>query len=43
MEKYLLNAPAQPEVNVMDALFAEIVLDKSLYDFRQQQIQKEID
>lgn len=43
MEKYLLNAPVQPEVNVMDALFAEIVLDKSLYDFRKQQIQQKID
>ncbi|MDQ0243332.1 uncharacterized protein YpiB (UPF0302 family) [Bacillus fengqiuensis] len=43
MEKYLLNVPVQSEVNVMDALFAEIVLDKSLYDFRKQQIQQKID
>ncbi|MFC0273696.1 IDEAL domain-containing protein [Metabacillus herbersteinensis] len=41
MENNLLNAP-QP-VNVMDSLFAEMVLDKALLDFRKDQILKEID
>lgn len=43
MKKYLLNAPQQSGVNMMDRLFAEMVLDKALRDFRKQQIQKEID
>ncbi|MBT2736007.1 IDEAL domain-containing protein [Bacillus sp. ISL-7] len=42
MEKNLLNSP-QPEVNVMDSLIAEMVLDKSLRDFRKEKIQKKID
>ncbi|MBT2701108.1 IDEAL domain-containing protein [Bacillus sp. ISL-40] len=42
MEKNLLNSP-QPEVNVMDSLFAEMVLDKALRDFRKEKIQKKID
>ncbi|MFC3883588.1 IDEAL domain-containing protein [Bacillus songklensis] len=43
MEKKLLNGPQQPEVNIMDSLFAEMVLDKAIYDFQKNQIQKEID
>jgi uncharacterized protein YpiB (UPF0302 family) len=43
MKKYFLNAPPQSEVNVMDSLFAEMVLDKALRDFRKEKIQKEID
>jgi uncharacterized protein YpiB (UPF0302 family) len=42
MEKNLLNSP-QPEVNVMDSLFAEMVLDKALRDFRKEKIQQKID
>jgi uncharacterized protein YpiB (UPF0302 family) len=42
MEKKLLNSP-QPEVNIMDSLFAEMVLDKALRDFRKEKIQKNID
>ncbi|MBT2701127.1 IDEAL domain-containing protein [Bacillus sp. ISL-40] len=42
MEKNLLNSP-QTEVNVMDSLIAEMVLDKSLRDFRKEKIQKKID
>jgi uncharacterized protein YpiB (UPF0302 family) len=42
MEKNLLNSP-QPEVNSMDSLFAEMVLDKALSDFRKEKIQKKID
>jgi uncharacterized protein YpiB (UPF0302 family) len=42
MEKNLLNSP-QLEVNVMDSLFAEMVLDKALRDFRKEKIQKKID
>ncbi|MGZ4159175.1 MAG: IDEAL domain-containing protein [Neobacillus sp.] len=42
MEKNLINSP-QPEVNVMDSLFAEMVLDKALLDFRKEKIQKKID
>ncbi|MBT2733998.1 IDEAL domain-containing protein [Bacillus sp. ISL-7] len=42
MEKNLLNS-SQPEVNVMDSLIAEMVLDKSLRDFRKEKIQKKID
>jgi uncharacterized protein YpiB (UPF0302 family) len=41
MEKNLINSP-QPEVNVMDSLFAEMVLDKALLDFRKEKIQKKI-
>jgi uncharacterized protein YpiB (UPF0302 family) len=42
MEKNLLNSP-QLEVNVMDSLFAEMVLDKALRNFRKEKIQKKID
>jgi uncharacterized protein YpiB (UPF0302 family) len=42
MEKNLLNSP-QLEVNVMDSLFAEMVLDKALRDFRKEKIQQKID
>lgn len=42
MEKNLLNSP-QLEVIVMDSLFAEMVLDKALRDFRKEKIQMKID
>ncbi|WP_028402177.1 IDEAL domain-containing protein [Ectobacillus panaciterrae] len=41
MKKPLLNAPQKPEV--MDALFAEMLLDKALLSFRKEQLRKEID
>jgi uncharacterized protein YpiB (UPF0302 family) len=43
MERNLLNTPPQPEVNVMDSEFAEMVLNKALRNFRKEQIRKEID
>ena len=43
MERDLLNTSPQPEVNVMDSQWAEMVLNKALRDFRREQIQKEID
>ncbi|MFC0271742.1 IDEAL domain-containing protein [Metabacillus herbersteinensis] len=42
MEKNLFNSP-QPEVNIMDSLFAEMVFDKALRDFQKKKIQKKID
>lgn len=42
MEKNLLNSP-QPELNVIDSIFAEMVLDKALLDFRKEKIQQKID
>jgi uncharacterized protein YpiB (UPF0302 family) len=42
-KKYLLNPPQQPDVKILDSLFAEMVLDKALLNFRKEQIQKEID
>jgi uncharacterized protein YpiB (UPF0302 family) len=42
MEKNLLNSP-QPEVNVIDSLFAEMVLDQALLDFRKEKIQQKIE
>ncbi|KAB7671168.1 IDEAL domain-containing protein [Bacillus sp. B1-b2] len=43
MEKYLLNAPKQSVENVVDSLFAEMVLDKALYDFQMEKLKKQID
>lgn len=43
MEKKLLNAPLETEVNVEDSEFAEMVLNKALLDFRKEQLRKEID
>ncbi|MFC3885109.1 IDEAL domain-containing protein [Bacillus songklensis] len=43
LEKYLLPAPQQPERKVLDSIFAEMVLNKALRDFRKEQIGKEID
>jgi uncharacterized protein YpiB (UPF0302 family) len=43
MEKYLLNAPKQSVGNVVDSLFAEMVLEKALYDFRKTELKKQID
>jgi uncharacterized protein YpiB (UPF0302 family) len=42
MEKNLLNSP-QPVLNVLDSLFAEMVLDKALLDFQKEKIQQKID
>jgi len=42
MERNLRNLP-QPSGNNMDSLFAEIVLDNALIDFRRDKIRKEID
>lgn len=43
MEKYLLNAPKQSVGNVIDSLFAEMVLEKALYEFRVEKIKSQID
>ncbi|MFE4133705.1 IDEAL domain-containing protein [Peribacillus sp. YIM B13482] len=43
MDRNLVNTPPQPEVNVMDSEFAEMVLNKALRNFRKEQIRKEID
>ena len=43
MEKYLLNAPKQSVGNVVDSLFAEMVLEKALYDYRKAELKKQID
>ncbi|SIR87844.1 IDEAL domain-containing protein [Peribacillus simplex] len=43
MDRNLVNTPQQPEVNVMDSEFAEMVLNKALRNFRKEQIRKEID
>ncbi|CAK6481270.1 IDEAL domain-containing protein [Peribacillus simplex] len=43
MERNLVNTPPQPEVNVTDSEFAEMVLNKALRNFRKEQIRKEID
>ncbi|MFJ7512816.1 IDEAL domain-containing protein [Peribacillus simplex] len=43
MEKNLANTPLQPEINVKDSEFAEMVINKALLNFRKEQIRKEID
>ncbi|MED3994575.1 IDEAL domain-containing protein [Peribacillus frigoritolerans] len=43
MERNLVNTSPQPEVNVTDSEFAEMVLNKALRNFRKEQIRKEID
>jgi len=43
MEKYLLNAPKHSAGNVVDSLFAEMVLEKALYEFRKTTLKKQID
>jgi uncharacterized protein YpiB (UPF0302 family) len=42
MEKKLLNSP-QPELIGINSLFAEMVLDKAITDFRREKIQQKID
>ncbi len=42
MKKNLLHLP-QPEVNIMDSLFAEMLLDKVLLDFQKEKLQQKID
>ncbi|MFY0784185.1 IDEAL domain-containing protein [Peribacillus simplex] len=43
MERNLVNTPPQPEINVKDSEFAEMVLNNVLRNFRKEQIRKEID
>ncbi|MFJ7932524.1 IDEAL domain-containing protein [Peribacillus sp. NPDC096448] len=43
MERNLVNTPPQPEVNVKDSEFAEMVLNNALRNFQKEQIRKEID
>ncbi|MCR8869518.1 phosphoesterase [Bacillus sp. AFS026049] len=43
MEKNLANTQPQPEINVKDSEFAEMVINKALLNFRKEQIRKEID
>ncbi|MBK5463501.1 IDEAL domain-containing protein [Peribacillus sp. TH16] len=43
MENNLANTPLQPEINVKDSEFAEMVINKALLNFRKEQIRKEID
>ncbi|WP_342047308.1 IDEAL domain-containing protein [Bacillus sp. OTU530] len=43
MENNLLSVSKQSEVEVLDSVYAKMVLDKALRDFRKKQIQKEID
>ncbi len=43
LEKYLLNSPQKQEENIIDSLFAEIVLDEALKNFRITQVLKQID
>ncbi|MFC9599815.1 IDEAL domain-containing protein [Peribacillus butanolivorans] len=43
MEKNLANTAPQPEINVKDSEFAEMVINKALLNFRKEQIRKEID
>lgn len=42
MEKNLSNVPNLPDIN-MDTLFAEMLLNKALIEFRKDKILKEID
>ncbi|MFD2682544.1 IDEAL domain-containing protein [Bacillus seohaeanensis] len=42
MKKNLLHLP-QPKVNIMDSLFAEMLLDKALLDFQKEKLQQKID
>ncbi|MGZ9817078.1 IDEAL domain-containing protein [Peribacillus simplex] len=43
MENNLANTQPQPEINVKDSEFAEMVINKALLNFRKEQIRKEID
>lgn len=43
MEKNVFRASERQEVNHNDSLFAEMVLDTALREFRMWQIQKEVD
>ncbi|MDQ0862335.1 IDEAL domain-containing protein [Bacillus sp. V2I10] len=43
MEKNVFHASEDQEVNHNDSLFAEMVLDTALREFRMWQIQKEVD
>lgn len=43
MEKNLANTQPQPEINVKDSEFAEMVINQALLNFRKEQIRKEID
>lgn len=43
MEKNVFHASQEQEVNQNDSLFAEMVLDTALREFRRWQIEKEVD
>jgi uncharacterized protein YpiB (UPF0302 family) len=43
MERSLLPTSQQPEIEILNSLYAKIVLKKALLDFRINQILKEID
>ncbi|MFB6467463.1 IDEAL domain-containing protein [Cytobacillus sp. Hz8] len=43
MEKKFLNDLPHSDLNYTDALFAEMVLDRALLNFRKETLQKEID
>lgn len=44
-KRYYLKSPAQNEkgMNITDTDFAELLLEKSLFDFKKEQLKKEID
>ncbi|TYR80625.1 IDEAL domain-containing protein [Priestia megaterium] len=43
MKKDLLNSSRKLDVKVLDALFAEMILDKLIADFRKAKLKEEID
>jgi len=43
MKKNLLNSPQKSNGKVLDALFAEMILDKAIAEFRKAQLKEEID
>ncbi|MFC0274502.1 IDEAL domain-containing protein [Metabacillus herbersteinensis] len=43
MERFLLNTPKQPDIKILNSIYAKMVLDKALRDFRIEKIHKEID
>jgi uncharacterized protein YpiB (UPF0302 family) len=43
MKNFYLNPPPHPEVNYLDSLFAELLLDQALLQFKREKILKEID
>lgn len=43
MKQFYLNAPQQLEPDAIDSLFAELLLEQAIRNFRKEQIHKEID